>query len=225
MKPKVLIIGENLESRKNIFEFLENEEVDAQIVRGFDEALQFITINSVDLILIDTIILLEDEINACLKIKEVKNIPIILISESTKNLDYLVDFISKADDYLLKPFNQIELIDRVKIQIIKNEIKLKKNKNLIEIGDLEIFIDTQQVFIHSKEVILTPKEFEILKLLASNKGNVLSICKIYEEVWKEKFLKSDNTVMVHIKKIRDKIEQNSKHSIYIKTIRGVGYKI
>lgn len=128
MKPKVLIIGENLESRKNIFEFLENEKVDAQIVRGFDEALQFITINSVDLILIDTIILLKDEINASLKIKEVKNIPIILISESTKNLDYLVDFISKADDYLLKPFNQIELIDRVKIQIIKNEIKLKKLK-------------------------------------------------------------------------------------------------
>ena len=98
-------------------------------------------------------------------------------------------------------------------------------KNIIEIGNLTINTDTRQVFVGNKDVRLTPKEFDILQLLASNKGIVFSIEKIYERVWGEDFYKSDNTVMVHITKIREKIEEEPKKPLYIKTVWGVGYKI
>jgi len=122
----------------------------------------------------------------------------------------------------------MELIARVKSQLrryTKYTLDSKTPKNIIEIGNLTINTDTREVFVGNKDIRLTPKEFDILELLASNKGMVFSISKIYEKVWGEDFYKSDNTIMVHITKIREKIEEDSKKPIYIKTIWGVGYKI
>ena len=122
----------------------------------------------------------------------------------------------------------MELIARVKSQLrryTKYTLDSKTPKNIIEIGNLTINTDTREVFVGNKDIRLTPKEFDILELLASNKGIVFSIKKIYERVWGEDFYKSDNTIMVHITKIREKIEAEPKKPIYIKTIWGVGYKI
>lgn len=154
--------------------------------------------------------------------------PIIMVSAKSEEFDKIYGLSSGADDYISKPFNPMELIARVKSQLRRYK---KYNKDatiessVIEIGDLTINTDNRQVYVGSKNVRLTPKEFDILELLARNKGIVLSMSKIYENVWKEDYLKSDNNVMVHITKIREKIEDNPKNPVYIKTVWGVGYKI
>jgi DNA-binding response OmpR family regulator len=143
-------------------------------------------------------------------------------------MDKIQGLTSGADDYISKPFNPLELIARVKSHLRrykKYNTESEADKNVIVIGSLEINTDTRLVYEGGKEIRLTPKEFDILELLARNKGIVMSVSKIYESVWKEDLLKSDNTVMVHITKIREKIEEDPKHPIYIKTIWGVGYKI
>lgn len=169
-----------------------------------------------------------DGIEACMKIREERSMPIIMLSAKSEDMDKIQGLASGADDYLSKPFNPLELIARVKSQLRrykKYNTDTNSNKTVIDIGDLTVNTDTRQVWVREKEVRLTPKEFNILELLARNKGIVLSVEKIYEAVWKEDFYKSDNTVMVHITKIRDKIEEDPKHPIYVKTVWGVGYKI
>jgi len=154
--------------------------------------------------------------------------PIIMISAKSEDMDKIHGLTAGADDYITKPFNPLELIARVKSQLRryqKYNTESNSQKVIIEIGDLTINTDTRQIWVGEKEVRLTPKEFDILELLARNKGIVLSIRKIYEEVWKEEFFKSDNTVTVHITNLREKIEADPKSPVYIKTIWGVGYKI
>lgn len=169
-----------------------------------------------------------DGIETCMKIRESNIMPIIFLSAKSEDLDKIQGLASGADDYITKPFNAMELMARVKSQLIrytKYSIVQSIDKNIVEIGNLTINTDTRQVFIGDKEVRLTPKEFDILELLARNKGIVFSIEKIYERVWGEEFYKSDNTVMVHITKIREKIEEEPRKPIYIKTVWGAGYKI
>lgn len=165
-------------------------------------------------------------IDAAFKIREEKNMPIIMLSAKSEDMDKISGLTAGADDYLTKPFNPLELIARVKSQIRRyKKYNERAERDVIQIGDLEINRSTRLVFVRSQEVRLTPKEFDILELLARNKGTVMSMGKIYESVWQEDAFKSDNTVMVHITKIREKIEDNPKKPIYIKTIWGVGYRI
>ena len=169
-----------------------------------------------------------DGIGACIKIRQNKKMPIIMISAKSEDMDKIHGLTAGADDYITKPFNPLELIARVKAQLRRYtayNVESNNSKVIIEIGDLTINTDTRQVWVGEKDVRLTPKEFDILELLARNKGIVLSIRKIYEEVWKEEFFKADNTVTVHITNLREKIEVDPKAPIYIKTIWGVGYKI
>jgi len=192
------------------------------------EALKMLEKKEFDLIILDIMMPQMDGIEACLKIREERSMPIIMLSAKSEDMDKIKGLAAGADDYLSKPFNPLELIARVKSQLrryTKYNTETTFEKSVIEIGDLTINTDTRQVWIQKQEIRLTPKEFDILELLARNKGMVLSIAKIYEAVWKNDFYKSDNTVMVHITKIRDKIEDDPKHPIYIKTIWGVGYKI
>lgn len=228
MQPNILIIDDDKEIRNLIGIYLENEGMVTEKYEDAIEAMKYLQKNEVDLIILDIMLPKMDGIQACMKIREERNMPIIMLSAKSEDMDKIQGLMSGADDYVSKPFNPLELIARVKSQLRrtnKYNTDLSASKNVMEIGELKINVDTRQVFVQNQEVRLTPKEFDILELLARNKGIVLSVQKIYEVVWKEEFLKSDNNVMVHITKIRDKIEQDPKRPIYVKTVWGVGYKI
>ncbi|PGE24317.1 response regulator transcription factor [Bacillus wiedmannii] len=228
MESKILIVDDDKEIRNLISVYLENEGLKTQKAEDAIEALELLEEKRFDLIILDVMMPNMDGIEACMKIREERNMPIIMLSAKSEDIDKIQGLASGADDYLSKPFNPLELIARVKTQLRrfkKYNTNADNDKSILEIGDLTVNTDTRQVWIRGTEVRLTPKEFDILELLARNKGIVLSVAKIYEAVWKDIFYKSDNTVMVHITKIRDKIEEDSKHPIYIKTVWGIGYKI
>lgn len=228
MPNKILIVDDDAEIRKVTGIYLENEGYEVIKAENGEQALKLIDETEVDLVLLDVMMPGMDGIETCMKIRENNIMPIIFLSAKSEDLDKIQGLASGADDYMTKPFNAMELMARVKSQLrryTKYAAVPSGNKNIIEIGNLTINTDTRQVFVGNSEVRLTPKEFDILELLASNKGIVFSIEKIYERVWKEDFFKSDNTVMVHITKIREKIEEDPKKPIYIKTVWGVGYKI
>ena len=139
-----------------------------------------------------------------------------------------------ADDYITKPFNPLELVARVRSQLrrykrfnntlAKEELVVKQD-NVLEIDEISINLETHEVFKDGEEIKLTPTEFDILVLLGENRGKVFSIENIYNSVWKQEFMQSDNTVMVHIRKVREKIEEDPRKPKFIKTVWGVGYKI
>ncbi|MFJ7838811.1 response regulator transcription factor [Lysinibacillus sphaericus] len=225
---KILIVDDDKEIRNLIAVYLENEGMETEKAEDAVEALQMLEKKAFDLIVLDIMMPKMDDIEACLKIREERSMPIIMLSAKSEDMDKIKGLAAGADDYLSKPFNPLELIARVKSQLRrykKYNTETTFVKSVIEIGNLTINTDTRQIWVQQQEIRLTPKEFDILELLARNKGIVLSIAKIYEAVWKNDFYKSDNTVMVHITKIREKIEDDPKHPIYIKTIWGVGYKI
>ena len=228
MSTKILVVDDDKEIRNLISVYLENEGMQTKKAEDGMEALKLLDKEEFDLIILDIMMPKMDGIEACMKIREERHMPIIMLSAKSEDMDKIQGLASGADDYMTKPFNPLELIARVKSQLRRFKrynADVDSDKSLIEIGDLKINTDTRQVWVGEKEVRLTPKEFDILELLARNKGIVLNVSKIYEAVWKEDFFKSDNTVMVHITKIREKIEEDPKHPIYIKTVWGVGYKI
>lgn len=228
MPNKILIVDDDNEIRKITGIYLENEGYEVLKAENGEQALKIIAEYEIDIVLLDIMMPGIDGIETCMKIRENHIMPIIFLSAKSEDLDKIQGLASGADDYITKPFNAMELIARVKSQLrryTKYSTPQNAVKNIIEIGNLTINTDTRQVFVGDKEVRLTPKEFDILELLASNKGIVFSIERIYESVWGEDFYKSDNTVMVHITKIREKIEEDPKKPIYIKTVWGVGYKI
>lgn len=228
MPNKILIVDDDAEIRKVISIYLENEGFQIYKAENGQEALKIIEENEVDLVLLDIMMPGMNGLEVCMKIRENNVMPIIFLSAKSEDMDKIQGLTSGADDYITKPFSAMELIARIKSNLRrykKYTAATQVRKNVIEIGNLTINTDSRQVFIGDKEARLTPKEFDILELLARNKGIVFSIEKIYERVWGEEFYKSDGTVMVHITKIREKIEEDPKKPIYIKTVWGVGYKI
>lgn len=228
MKGCILIVDDDENIRNLLSIYLENEGFKTIKVDNAKNAIEIIEEKNIELVLLDIMMPQIDGIEACIKIRQNKKMPIIMISAKSEDMDKIHGLTAGADDYITKPFNPLELIARVKAQLRRYtayNVESNNSKVIIEIGDLTINTDTRQVLVGEKDVRLTPKEFDILELLARNKGIVLSIRKIYEEVWKEEFFKADNTVTVHITNLREKIEVDPKAPIYIKTIWGVGYKI
>ena len=171
-------------------------------------------------------------IETCLKVREIKYMPIIMLSAKSEDIDKILGLNMGADDYLTKPFNPLELIARVKSQLRRfNQFSSKvessdvEAENSIVIDELVINLETHEVSLNDNLIKLTPTEFDILALLAKSRGKVFSIENIYESVWNQDFMTSDNTVMVHIRKIREKIEEDPRKPRFIKTVWGVGYKI
>lgn len=229
-KETILIVDDEKEIRDLIDIYLKNEGYKTLKAENGIAALDILKDNNIDLILLDIMMPKMDGIETCMKIRKEKNTPIIMLSAKSEDIDKIMGLTTGADDYITKPFNPLELVARVKSQLRRylklNEFKKPDNKKgFIEVDDLIINVNTHEVKVSSKDVKLTPREFDILRLLAENRGIVFSIEKIYETVWKESFMESENTVMVHIRKIREKIEQNPRKPIYIKTVWGVGYKI
>jgi two-component system response regulator VanR len=228
-KETILIVDDEKEIRDLIHIYLKNEGYNTLKAENGFEALEILKNNQVHLIILDVMMPKMDGIQACMKVREENNVPIIMLSAKSQDMDKILGLTTGADDYLTKPFNPLELVARVKSQL-RRFIKLNTttaltSEGVIDIDDLTIDINTHQIKIDGREIKLTPREFDILELLGRNRGMVFSIERIYELVWKESFIQSDNTVMVHIRKIREKLEENPRKPKYIKTVWGVGYKI
>ena len=183
--------------------------------------------SNIHLIIIDLMMPRMDGIQSILKIRQEMEIPIIILSAKSDDKDIILGLNIGADDYITKPFNFLELIARVKSNL-RRYMKFsgfKKTNDEILIRGLYLNSKTTQVKLNNNEIKLTPIEFKILKLLMENAGQTFSIQQIYENVWKEPFYNSENTVAVHIRRIREKIEVNPKEPIYLKVVWGIGYKI
>ncbi|RBP86888.1 winged helix family two component transcriptional regulator [Cytobacillus firmus] len=207
--------------------YLENEGY--KILKSFngEEAIEVIRDHEVHLIIMDIMMPKMDGIRATMKIREENNIPLIMLSAKSEDSDKILGLNLGADDYITKPFNPLELIARVKSQLRRYTTfgSLETRSNVYQTGGLMIDDERRTVTIDGKEVHLTPVQYKILKLLTANAGRVFSIEEIYEKIWNEKSFSPENTVTVHIRKIREKIEINPKEPKYLKVVWGVGYKV
>ena len=168
-------------------------------------------------------------IEVCKKIRETKNIPILMLSAKSEDMDKIQGLMTGADDYMTKPFNPLEFTVRVKALLRRsyylNNNSSSEESDLINVGSLTIDKTRHRVVAAGEEISLTAREFDILYLMASNKGRVFSSEEIFEKVWKEKYFQSNNTVMVHISRLRDKLDKCLNGEKIIHTVWGVGYKI
>lgn len=230
-KEKILIVDDEKDIRNLIEIYLKSEGYETLKAKDGEEALYLLKGNDVDLVILDVMMPKLNGIETCIKIREENELPIIMLSAKSEDIDKILGLNMGADDYLSKPFNTLELIARVKSQLRRykkfNNYQDKDNEDklTITIDDLVIKIDTHEVFLADKSIRFTPIEFDILVLLAKNRGKIFSIVNIYESVWNQEYMESDNTVMVHIRKIREKIEEDPRNPRFIKTVWGVGYKI
>lgn len=224
----ILLVDDEKEIIKLMDIYLKNEGYRLLKANDGQEALELLERYQVDLIILDVMMPRMDGIEACMKIRESKNMPIIMLSAKGQDMDKIAGLSIGADDYVTKPFNPLELMARVKSQLRRYHQfsgPQRSDESELEIGDLVINTSTHEVTVDGQEVQMTPREFAILELLASNQGIVLSMERIYQEVWNEPFMESKNTVMVHIRKIREKIEKDTHNPRYIKTVWGIGYKM
>ena len=193
--------------------------------------LEILEKEDIHLVLLDIMMPGMDGLEMCKKIRETNNIPIIMLSAKSTDLDKILGLGTGADDYVVKPFNPLELTARVKSQLRRytqlnpNSNAHESSKNEISIKGLVINKDNHKVLIYDEEIKLTPIEFDILYLLASNPGRVFSTDEIFEKVWNEKVYEANNTVMVHIRRLRGKMKEDTRQNKIITTVWGVGYKI
>lgn len=201
-----------------------------QIFKAYDgqQAIELLEKEEIHLLLIDVMMPRLDGIRATLKIRETSSIPIIILSAKSEDADKILGLNIGADDYITKPFNPLELLARVKSQL-RRYTKLgaiaEEKQNIYSVGALEIDDDQKQVTVDGEIVKLTPIEYNILLFLMKHAGCVFSTEQIYENIWNEDALAADNTVAVHIRHIREKIEINPKEPRYLKVVWGLGYKI
>lgn len=228
MSMTILVVDDDPEIRDILHIYLRNEGY--RVVEAVDgqHAVEVINREAVHLIILDVMMPKWDGIKACLKIREEHDVPIIMLSAKGEDIDKITGLSTGADDYVTKPFNPLELLARVKAQLRRQTLTVQaaSASNEITIDALIINKDQHLVTVKGQEIALTPIEFAILLLLASHRGQVFNIDKIYQNVWKDQSaFYSENTVMVHIRNIREKIEENPREPRYIKTVWGVGYKI
>jgi DNA-binding response OmpR family regulator len=227
-KQTILIVDDEKEIRDLIEIYLTNEGYGTIKATNGVEALEVVEKHHVDIIILDIMMLKKDGIQACMELRKTKNMPIIMLSAKTQDMDKILGLTMGADDYLTKPFNPLELIARVKSQLRRyytlNSEK-PRNENILNLDDITINVNTREVKKGNDLIKLTKTEFDMLEYMTRNIGIVLSVERIYENVWKEEFLESENTVMVHIRKLREKIEDDPRNPRYIKTVWGVGYKV
>ncbi|MCI6537689.1 response regulator transcription factor [uncultured Eubacterium sp.] len=202
------------------------------ILKAYDgiQAIEMMRNNDIQLLIMDVMMPRMDGIRATLKIREESNIPIIILSAKTEDTDKIFGLNVGADDYVTKPFNSLELVARVKSQLRRytklGTMTQEPTSNVYKNGGLEINDDMKQVTVDGRVVEkLTPIQYNILLFLTKNKGRVFSIEQIYENIWNEDAINADNTVAVHIRHIREKIEINPKEPRYLKVVWGIGYKM
>ena len=225
----ILVVDDDREIAGAIEIYLKNEGYN--VFKAYDglEAINVASKEDLQLIIMDIMMPKLDGMQATMRIREEKNIPIIMLSAKSEDYDKITGRNVGADDYITKPFNPLELIARVKSQIRRytnlGSMVSDANKDIYQTGGLVIDDTSKQVTIDGEEVQLTPTEYGILKFLTQNAGKVFSIEQIYEHVWDEPAFNPENTVAVHIRRIREKIEIDPKNPRYLKVVWGVGYKV
>ena len=227
---KILVCDDDKQIVEAISIYLTGEGY--QVIKAFDgyDVLKILEKENVDLIILDVMMPGLDGIRTTLKIREKSSIPIIILSAKGEDTDKILGLNIGADDYITKPFNPLEMVARVKSQLrrytqLGNMNEQSKGEAIYSCGGLVINDDTKEVSVDGELVKLTPIEYNILLLLVRNAGKVFSIDEIYTSIWNEEAIGADNTVAVHIRHIREKIEINSRKPKYLKVVRGVGYKI
>jgi len=224
---KVLVVDDDDEIRDAIEIYLKNEGIKVLKAKDGVDALMMLGEEDIHLILMDIMMPRMDGIKATFKIRENKNIPIIMLSAKSEDTDKILGLNIGADDYITKPFNPMELVARVKSQLRRyiNLGNFKESEDEISIKGLTLNKNTKMVTVDGEEVRLTAIEYKILALLMDNRGRVFSIDEIYQRVWQEPCYNGENTVSVHIRRIREKIEISPKEPKYLKVVWGIGYKI
>lgn len=225
---RILVCDDDREIVEAIDIYLQQEGYEVEKAYDGQEALDILKQKNIDLLIIDVMMPRLDGIRATLKIREESSIPIIILSAKSEDSDKILGLNVGADDYLTKPFNPLELVARVKSQL-RRYTKLgnaaESSQKIYRTGGLAINDDLKEVTVDDEPVKMTPIEYNILLLLMKNQGKVFSISQIYESIWHADAVGADNTVAVHIRHIREKIEINPKEPRYIKVVWGVGYKI
>ena len=225
----ILICDDDKEIVDAIEIYLKNEGYKVYKAYDGEEAIRILNAEDIQLLIMDVMMPKLDGIHATLKIREYSSIPIIMLSAKTEDTDKILGLNVGADDYVSKPFNPLELIARVKSNLRRytklGNMSAPEESNVYRIGGLCMDDDTKEVTVDGEPVKLTPIEYNILLLLVKNPGRVYSIDQIYENIWNEAAIGADNTVAVHIRHIREKIEINPKEPKYLKVVWGVGYKV
>lgn len=226
---KILVCDDDKDIVEAIDIYLTQEGYEVLKAYDGDEAIKVLKRNEVDLLIMDVMMPRLDGIRATLKIRENMSLPIIILSAKSEDADKILGLNIGADDYITKPFNPLELVARVKSQLRRypqlGSTARSDNQSEFRTGGLVIRDDLKEVTVDGEKVKLTPIEYNILLLLVKNQGKVFSINQIYENIWNEEAIGADNTVAVHIRHIREKIEINPKEPRYLKVVWGVGYKV
>lgn len=226
---KILVCDDDKEIVEAIEIYLTQEGYEVLKAYDGEEAIQTLKKEHADLLIMDVMMPRLDGIRATLKIREENSLPIIILSAKSEDADKILGLNIGADDYVTKPFNPLELVARAKSQLRRytqlGSTVQDEKKEVYEVGGLSINDELKEVTVDGESVRLTPIEYNILLLLVKNQGKVFSIDQIYENIWNEEAIGADNTVAVHIRHIREKIEINPKEPRYLKVVWGVGYKI
>ena len=223
----ILVVDDDREIVDSIAIFLLGENY--SVLKAYDgiEALEVLSENNVHLMILDIMMPKLDGIKTLMKLRESRNIPVILLSAKSEDADKILGLTAGADDYVTKPFNPSELMARVKSQLRRYTTlgSIVKQNGEIVIDGLSINTENMVVKVDGEDIRLTPIEYKILELLAKNRKKVFSAEEIYKNVWNEETVVGDNTIAVHIRHIREKIEINPKEPKYLKVVWGIGYKI
>jgi DNA-binding response OmpR family regulator len=227
LKGRILICDDEKEILEILQLYLEKDGY--QILKASDGAEAINILNNednIDLSILDIMMPKIDGYKVVKQLRKISNIPVILISAKNQDSDKILGLDLGADDYITKPFNPLEVVARVNAQMRrKNNLNnSEEKKNVLQIGDIILDSYNVKVVVRGKEIELTSIEYGILKFLMDNAGRILTKNQIFEAVWNEEFLSGDNTIMVHISRLRDKIEVDSRNPKYLKTIRGLGYR-
>ena len=224
----ILVLDDEKEIADLVEVYLQNENYHIYKFYKSEEAITCIDTKKIDVAILDVMIEGKDGFEICRYIrKKGLNFPVIMLTAKIEDNDKIKGLTLGADDYITKPFNPLELVARVKSALRRYTLYNGENtsNNIIEMNGLVIDKDKHKCLLYEKEIDFTPMEFEILLYLAENRGKVIPSEELFEKVWKEKYLDSNNTVMVHIRRIREKLNEDTKHPKFIKTVWGVGYKI
>ena len=230
MAEKIVIVDDEKEIADVVELYLKNEDYEVHKFYNGKDTLGFLEKEEPDLAILDVMLPDIDGFTILQKIRETYKFPVIMLTAKSEYLDKITGLTLGADDYIAKPFNPLELVARVKAQLRRftqyNSEERRQSDNVIDFAGLLLNKDTHQCIYNEKELTLTPIEFNILWILCENRGQVISSERLFEQVWGERYFKnSNNTVMVHIRHLREKMSDTTGRSDFIKTVWGVGYKI